>query len=844
MPARRSTTSANDHDAATQAAQDLVHLLPQPAAIIDHRGLMLEVNRPLSALAGQRTLRGNFADMLHEDDRQGFLALLLATAMEASAQRMFTARMLAPGSDEMSVRLILSPTPTVAGRYLLQLLDLTKVMAGAYHELQDREQRWHKALLSTTTGVWDHNFRTGEMYYSDTWRTIRGLTAEDALPETDEAWLAIIHPDDRERVRHALERQTAGDPDYMSFEYRERRKDGQYIWIECRGACDEWDDNGRPARIIGTDVDITARKNAEEAMQRLSQRLELALQTSKIGIFEVDLHSGDIDWDDGLMAVYGLEGSGRNLQKGLWENLLHPDDRSRTISISNAIPEVPDIRSTEFRIIRASDGAVRHIRSHATIFLDQNNLKRILGVEWDITDDVDMHRKLKDARQLADERNIELETSRKRIKHVALHDHLTGLPNRRQLDRVIEEMARKSESQGHALGVLHIDLDRFKQINDSFGHEIGDALLQHAAKTLVHNTAEGDFVARIGGDEFVIVCGNAGGRRKLSALADRIISDMRAPVELLGQTCRFGASIGISMARGTTIDARTALIQADTALFHAKNGGRNRHVFFSSEKQVVAVATKRIADDVLRGLDAKEFEPYYQFQFCARSLDVAGVEALARWIHPEDGLKAPDYFLKIAEDIDVVGRIDALILQKSLRDHKSWTLAGHEVPKLSVNVSGRRLQDPDLKKALKALKVQPGVLSFELLESIFLDDPDTQTMDNLEEFRRRGISIELDDFGTGHTSIVSLLRLQPDRLKIDRQLVRRLPESVEQQKLVGAIIEIGHSLDVEVVAEGVETAEHIRILQDLNCDILQGYGLCRPMPFLQSCDFLRTQPWR
>jgi EAL domain-containing protein (putative c-di-GMP-specific phosphodiesterase class I) len=243
-------------------------------------------------------------------------------------------------------------------------------------------------------------------------------------------------------------------------------------------------------------------------------------------------------------------------------------------------------------------------------------------------------------------------------------------------------------------------------------------------------------------------------------------------------------------------------------------------------------------------LERQEFIPYYQLQFATKSLAISGAETLARWRHPTKGMLGPDAFLTIAEDLDVVAAIDAMIFEKAHRDFETWREAGIEIPKFSVNVSTRRLYDPDLGAKLDSLPIVPGTVSFELLESIFLDDCDETVLANLRMLRQRGIGVEIDDFGTGHASIISLLKTGPETLKIDRELVMPITEIEEQRRLVGSIIEIGKSLNIKVVAEGVETWDHIRILQELGCDSLQGYALARPMPFEQIESFVRQERWR
>jgi diguanylate cyclase (GGDEF)-like protein/PAS domain S-box-containing protein len=672
---------------------------------------------------------------------------------------------------------------------------------------------------------------------------MRGIAPDEDADGDYDTWIELIHPDDREFVVKAVDRQNAGDPDYQIFEYRERHADGHWIWIECRGACVEWDENGAPARLVGTDTDITARKGAEERLAHVSRRLDLALDISNIGVFEADIENGSVDWDDRLLAIYGITDTSPASTGNAWEASLHPEDRDRVLAtINESIANNTDFQH-EFRVIR-QDGLERVIRAKAAFFVDSDGRRKLIGANWDVTAEVRLNNELQRAKDLAEARNKELEDAKENIEHLALHDYLTDLPNRRYLDRMLDERSAECRRTGLTLAILHIDLDRFKQINDTLGHRAGDAMLKHAAQALKRNVRSSDFVARIGGDEFVVLCTFDVTPKKISNLAERIIRELCKPIRYEGHDCRFGASIGIATESGPALDAKQLLLNADIALYRAKSGGRNRHEFFSTDERRRIIASKRLADEILLGLERGEFVPFYQLQFHARTLEVAGVETLARWQHREHGLLAPDRFLAIAEDLDVVSTIDGLILEQALADRKRWEDEGLLIPKIAVNVSSRRLGDPNLAKKLRGLKIEPRTISFELLESISLDDCDDAVITNLRNLRRLGIDIEIDDFGTGHASIVSLLKLSPKTLKIDRELIRMLPHSAEQRKLVRSIIDIGRSLNILVTAEGVETMDHVRILRDLGCDMLQGYALARPMPALQIPPFVRAASWR
>ncbi|WP_206438742.1 MULTISPECIES: bifunctional diguanylate cyclase/phosphodiesterase [Mesorhizobium] len=570
-------------------------------------------------------------------------------------------------------------------------------------------------------------------------------------------------------------------------------------------------------------------------LRRLSGRLELALEASGIGVWEHDLATNEMVWDDRVNEIYGKPADGKPRGYDDWAQAIHPEDIERAKRDFDSAAAKKGLYSSQYRLLRP-DGTVRHVRTRASFFQDIDGTPKLIGAEWDVTSDVLLNETLVRERQLTESKNAELNLAKAHIEHAALHDSLTGLPNRRYLD---ELLAENGEPDRHT-ALLHLDLDRFKQINDTLGHAAGDAMLMHASNVIKANADAADFVARIGGDEFVVVSHGLDDDQ-LSALADRIIEAMRQPVDYRGHPCRFGVSIGIAANSG--VDARQLLVNADLALYRAKSRGRNRYEFFNEELQSEIVRTKQIADEILGGLERNEFIAYYQPQFDARTLEIVGVEALSRWKHPQRGILAPDAYLKVAEELNVVALIDRIVLKHALENFERWSHSHLNIPRVSVNVSARRLEDKDLIEGLRKLAIKPGTVSFELVESIFLDENDDLVTWNIEHIKDLGIDIEIDDFGTGYASIVSLLKLRPRRLKIDRQLITPITGSMAQRHLVASIIEIGKSLGIEVVAEGVETMEHARILKELGCDILQGYFFGRPMEAKAFKAFAQSRKW-
>ena len=593
---------------------------------------------------------------------------------------------------------------------------------------------------------------------------------------------------------------------------------------------------------------IGALRSREKQLERLSHRLRLALDTSEMAVWEMEPDGGELLWDDRMRELYGYPNGDSPIDMSYWLQRLHPEDAPRAAQEFHVAMKEGSPYRSEYRLLM-ENGDIRHIRSLGTLFHDDDETARIIGVDWDVTADVTRAEDLRRANLLTEARNAELEAAKARIEYNALHDSLTGLPNRRFLDEVLAEHATLFERGEQHAALLHIDLDRFKQINDTLGHAAGDALLCHVADVLHDVVPRGDFVARVGGDEFVVVLRRPSSTaepraRTLARLAEEILTHMRIPVQHEGHECRFGVSIGIASDNDTVSESTRLLINADIALYRAKSLGRNRYQFFNEALQAEIVNTKRVADDILAGLENDEFIVHYQPQFSADRLEIIGVEALVRWRHPSEGLLAPAAFMKVAEELNVVSTIDRIVLETALRDMAQWKKDGLAIPKVSVNVSARRLQEEELVKQIAALEIEPGTVSFELVESIFLDEQDELAVWNVERIKDHGIDIEIDDFGTGYASIVGLLKLKPSRLKIARQLIMPIVRSPAQRQLVGSIIEIGKSLGVEVLAEGVETMEHVRILRTLGCESLQGYAFARALAADDLKKFVVSRRWR
>ena len=423
-----------------------------------------------------------------------------------------------------------------------------------------------------------------------------------------------------------------------------------------------------------------------------------------------------------------------------------------------------------------------------------------------------------------------IKDAKKRTEHLALHDPLTSLPNRRFLRNHLDELFAIAKAEDASIAILHIDLDRFKLINDTLGHAAGDHVLAEVSKILKDVTSKDDFIARIGGDEFVVVTKFQDDNSYVAELATRIPERVAEPIDFNGRPLRIGASVGYCFDKASQTAPDKLLISSDIALYQAKDLGRGVSQEFTSELEVQMSEKKQLADEILEALERDEFIPFYQPKICAATNAIEGVEALVRWNHPTRGLMFPDTFLDVASDIGVLAKVDDMMLRHASADFRKWEEMGLKVPRFTVNMSLGRLMDEDLLKRLDQLNLPPGKVGFEVVESIFFDNPDDSTMQRINDLKERQIDIEIDDFGTGHASIIGVVKLQPSALKIDRQLIMDIVDSPIQERLVKAIVEIGRSLELSVVAEGIESQDHADICTRLGCDVLQGYFFGKPMP--------------
>jgi diguanylate cyclase (GGDEF)-like protein len=428
-----------------------------------------------------------------------------------------------------------------------------------------------------------------------------------------------------------------------------------------------------------------------------------------------------------------------------------------------------------------------------------------------------------------------------RLDRLAHYDPVTQLNNRHFFNERLESVINRAQKSKKRTVLMFIDLDNFKTVNDTLGHDIGDELLRLVSRRLSETLRLGDVISRIGGDEFAIILENVTQVSVASMVAEKCLATLGAPIRIQGNDIHIGASIGISLYPDDAANMHELLKYADTAMYHAKNNGKNAYRMFTSSMQEDARKRFTIDNNLRRALERNEFVLHYQPQVELRSGAICGVEALIRWVHPELGLISPTDFIPVAEDTGVIVPIGEWVLREACRELKRWDDEGHRL-RMAVNLSGRQLMEDNLVASVLGILVEAGVnprwLELELTESMLMDaSPDI--MRRLHALRQAGIQLAIDDFGTGYSSMSYLKTFPINSLKVDRSFVRDLPHNAEDAAITKAIIAMAKSLKMEIVAEGIETSEQNDFLRAHGCDKSQGYYYSRPVPAAQIVQLLR-----
>ncbi len=602
---------------------------------------------------------------------------------------------------------------------------------------------------------------------------------------------------------------------------------GKRISVNTRCALQR-DVTGAPAQILTITNDITTRRLAESQLRASSERLSLATSVANVGVWDWDLASNTVTWDDTMFRMYGFAHVGP-IPYQRWSGAVHPDDLPEVEAILQRVIREKSQDTAEFRII-ATSGEVRTISAAERAVVNENcEVVRVIGVNMDITE-------RKAAEKL-------LQRSEAHSTHSAQHDFLTGLPNRMLLNDRVSQAVTVAPRHGKKVAVLFLDLDGFKHINDSLGHSVGDKLLQSVAGRLVDCVRASDTVSRMGGDEFVVLLSEMAHSEDASITARRMLQKVAEAHSIDHHELYVTASIGVSVHPDDGIDAETLIKNADTAMYQAKENGRQGYQFFKSAMNVRAVERQLTEEKLRRALERREFEIYYQPKINLDTNRITGAEALLRWQHPTRGILLPAQFISVAEDSGLMLPIGKWVLRRACQQARAWQDAGLPLRTIAVNISSIQFRDDQFVKNVFDVLHDSGLdarsLELELTESALMKRADCATR-VLKTLRAGGVRVALDDFGTGYSSLSFLKRFPIDVLKIDESFIREIVRSPNDMSIVAAVIGLGKSLRVRVVAEGVELPEELAFLRSHECDEAQGFYFSGPLAAKQFSDLLKT----
>jgi diguanylate cyclase (GGDEF)-like protein/PAS domain S-box-containing protein len=669
--------------------------------------------------------------------------------------------------------------------------------------LRHSEERLQEAQQVAQVGSWEVDLVNGSWWWSDELFRIYGRDIASGHPTLEEV-LSGIYADDRDRVGQAFRELIEEDSGSKGIEARFVVANGDLQHHDVFWNVEN-DREGRLLRVYGTVSDVTERYKSEEAMRRAAAVFETATE----GIVIADSSGHIVDVNSAFSSITGHE---RNDVVGRKAEVL--DSKRHDFEFYQSIAaEVEQSGKWEGEIwVRHKDGAaIPAWISIGRTLGDESSTEQIVAVFNDMT-----------ARKNAEEV----------IARQATYDMLTGIPNRALfIDRLSQETLR-AERNGRGVALIFIDLDDFKKVNDTLGHSAGDEVLRMAADRITQNIRNVDTAARVGGDEFAVIAPKLQDIVDAEPIAQRILDAMAVPMEVHGQDILTTASIGIAIYPADSDDGAELLRDADIAMYRSKNSGGNSIEFFTAEMSERATRRLKIESELQHALEIGEFEVHYQPIVALPDGRMVGVEALLRWHNAELGVVSPAEFIPVAESTGIIVPIGAWVLETACRQIKEWQDAGWSDLRIAVNLSPREVDRGDAIKSISTALNKSGLaaesLEIEVTERVLLDDVE-KAGSTFREIKDLGVRLCIDDFGTGYSSLSYLRNYPFDVLKIDRAFVHDAARHVSGVSLLRAIIAMADSLDLEVIAEGVETKEQLALLSELGCGFAQGYHFCAPL---------------
>jgi len=568
---------------------------------------------------------------------------------------------------------------------------------------------------------------------------------------------------------------------------------------------------------------ILRSSDAMAELARSQANLAQAQRIARLGSWEWDRAANSWRFSAEACRIFGLDAVRESGASRLIVERAHADDRERVGESIRAAVESQAPLSLQYRIV-LPDGAERTLDLQGEVEFAEGPAGVMRGTVQDVT---------------------ERERAAEKIRNLAFYDPLTGLPNRALFREQLGYALVQAERHDRTLAILFLDLDNFKRVNDTLGHSAGDALLEQVARRLmevlrsadrvsrVNGTPNSPQVARMGGDEFIVLLTQLGHASDAAKVTQRILDALRAPFALRGHDVVVSASIGIALYPNDARDQDALLMNADMAMYHAKERGRNSYQFYSKSMNATAFERLSLESDLRKALEREELTLFYQPKIDICRDSIVGVEALLRWTHPELGMVSPAQFIPVAEQSGLIKPIGEWVLATACRQIRRWQDAGFPPMPVAVNMSSVNFRDSRLlalvSRVLGESGIHPGQLELEVTESVLMNEVDEATQ-LLKDLKEVGVRLAIDDFGTGYSSLSYLKRFPLDTLKIDRSFVKDIATNAGDKAITAAIVALGRNLGVEVVAEGVETHAQAEVLRALGCSVVQGFLYSRPVP--------------
>jgi diguanylate cyclase (GGDEF)-like protein/PAS domain S-box-containing protein len=680
-------------------------------------------------------------------------------------------------------------------------------------ELREREDRLRLALWGSEDEFWDFDMRAGRLYRLGADQLLGGHREEDL---TSEEWLqGAVHPDDIARVRERLDRHLNGEVDHFESEHRIRTADGEWIWVLSRGKLVERAEDGTPLRLCGTAHNITASRAADRERRIAAEVIRNMTEAVTVTDLSFNFTSCNLAFTriTGFREEEIIGKDAALLNSGQHPNEVYVQMRQTLLDAGHWRGELWQIRKDgeeflcwlELSEVRDAQG----LRTH------------YVGVLTDITD-----------RKRAEQE----------LRYLANYDTLTGLPNRTLLGERLGHAIIRARRNGRKVAVLFLDLDRFKHVNDSMGHAAGDRMLKAAGSRLRNSVREADTVARLGGDEFTVILEDVVEPGEGEAVALKLLEAFTEPLELdTNQEVVISPSIGIALYPDHGMVPTDLLKFADTAMYQAKERGRNTYMVYTSEMDAAARRRAVMIAALRRALERRELHLVFQPKQSLVDQRIFGVEALLRWNSDELGPIPPNIFIPLAEETGQIIEIGEFVLDSACATLARWRTAGVRDLVMAVNLSVLQLRRGEITRRLCEIlaehDISPDQIELELTESTVMGNAE-ESVRTLGELKSVGVSLAIDDFGTGYSSLSYLKRLPIDTLKIDKEFVGDITSDPDDEAITATIITMAHSLGLNVVAEGVETAEQMDYLRQQGCDAIQGNWLSLPLSEERCLAFL------